>query len=75
MSRRSILDDALYIISGEQAVDEEEGVMAEVELEDDCDFCGGLGLASGFCPTCGKWDIRTDDEIADGDPNEEFLIV
>jgi len=75
MGRNSILEDAIYIITGEQAADRQEGVTIEVELEDDCDFCGGLGLAAGFCPACGKWDIRTDDEIADGDPNEEFLIV
>jgi len=69
-----LLDDAKYIITG---IQEEVGGKVEVEAEPvpDCDYCGGMGLATGFCPVCGSWDIRSDDEIADGDPDEEFPII
>ena len=77
----NLLDDLSYVITGEQP-DEEESQdrsgainwlarMIWGDEEPECPSCmSEYGDPEGFCPVCGKWDIRTEDEIDD----QEFAL-
>ena len=57
-----LLDDILYVFTGEDPSDDEE---LGPEEEPECPVCNDDGLADTFCPVCGKWDIRSPDEYDD----------
>ncbi len=42
-----------------------EQVLDGLGLDGVCPFCLDEGLRLGFCPACGKWDLRDEDELED----------
>ena len=65
-----LLDDILYVFTGEDPSDDEE---LGPEEEPECPVCNDDGLADTFCPVCGKWDIRSPDEY--DDVADETLVI
>ena len=68
-----ILDDLVYLVTGEREEEEDEGSEDVAESDDACEFCGGTGLPDSFCPACGSWDIRSEDEIEDAIDDTLFI--